>query len=170
MRIVHAHAVLWCAGLCWGPQAWALRHGSGDRCKLLTLGPMTPLQMLRLLGQLRPAAAHAGALLLRHACLAPPQSLHGGGGSGGGGTSDPLARGELLVSILIAIGKCAAGDVLHCSALALPANLIADRRDVRILVFWPASVASALQHNGTAQQLQRPRRHRDSAAVRRAQA
>ena len=67
--------------------------------------------MLRLLGQLRPAAAHAGALLLRHACLTPPQAPGGssaGSVVGGSSTGGPLVRGELLLSTLMATGKHAA--------------------------------------------------------------
>lgn len=66
------------------------------------------LQMLRLLGHLQPAAAHAGALLLRHACLTvtqPQASGSGGAGAGGSAAADPTGRGELLLSSLIAVGE-----------------------------------------------------------------
>jgi len=65
-------------------------------------------QMLRLLGHLQLAAQQAGAQLLRHACLAAHVPLPSGKTAGAGLTAavavDPVSRGELLLSALIALG------------------------------------------------------------------
>ena len=147
-----------CALVCrsgWGPQARASVNRPGKYPRGVAAKALLRLQMLRLLGQLRPAAAHAGALLLRHACLTPPQALGGNSTSSGSGvsgsssSSGPLARGELLLSTLIAIGKYAA---VCTSRLA-------------------ASLASALQTMAQrSSQHQCPGCHRDSSVVRRFQA
>lgn len=59
--------------------------------------------MLQLLGHLQLAAQQAGGQLVALSCLAPHLPLPGGASAAS--AADPVARGELLLSALIALGR-----------------------------------------------------------------